>query len=595
MAPKRSIATPTRTISQFFAPKQLKTESDASQLVVKSAENSTPLPDTSVAQQAQSSEVDVQPKQTEAKECTAQAAVVPDVPMTSEDVLKETVAEVQATPKAKAKAKGKAKAKAKSKISDSDTATVVPAATVDSLQLGERAAQTGGSLSELQLGSKKVPLLCTCDADLASEWAKDVQSSIDTGLSADVACVMGLDCEWAAKWFRPGCPERLATLQLCYYGTGGLRVLVLHLVGFEGKLPDGILSLLADTRVAKVGAGIIGDARRLVRDFGCTVRGLYDLSSMDGDKKAVSLEDMVKAHCPSEMHIIKAVAPKDKGVRTSNWETWPLSAEQIDYSARDAALSVLSFVYRFGMAGGNSLSESAREALVDLKHAEVEEDADVPMASEDAPVDSTEEAKAAPKAKAKGKAKAKAKSKAVDSETAAAPSPKKDTDEAKATEKEQEISESTPKAKKRKAEGEVKTAKKTKQDEGIQGGDAEEGDGKKQKRVLTDEQKAHFFQCMRNKAISPPNIGVKEHPKGAKDALSKVVVVVSGILDSFERKDFEQYVKDHGGKVSASVTAKVTHLVNDHGEAGPSKQAKCKEFGIPMVSEDVILKMVKES
>jgi len=126
-------------------------------------------------------------------------------------------------------------------------------------------------------------------------------------------------------------------------------------------------------------------------------------------------------------------------------------------------------------------------------------------------------------------------------------------------------------------------------------GEATEGDAKKQKRVLTDEQKANFFQCMRNKSISPPNIGIKEHPKGAKDVLSNVVVIVSGILDSFERKDFEKYVLDHGGKLSKAVTAKVTHLVNDHGEAGPAKQAKCKEFGIPMVSEDVILKMVKDS
>lgn len=578
MAPKRSVVTPTGTISRFFAPKP-KSGSEVSSAV--QPEISVPPPLISVAQPAQVSEVATQSTQAEPTEFK--------------------------------------------------TLT----------QFGERAARTGGNLSELQLGSKKFPLLCTCDAELATEWAQDVQSGIDTGLSTDVACVMGLDCEWAASWFRPGCPERLATLQLCHHGKGGLRVLVLHLVGFEGKLPEGILSLLADTRIAKVGAGVVGDARRLVRDFGCTVRGLYDLSSMDAGKKAVSLEDMVKAHCPSDLHITKASAIGEKGVRTSNWETWPLSAQQIDYCARDAALSVLAFVHRFCMVGENSLSESAREVLVNLKHAEVEETADVPMASEDAAPEGNAVPKAKAKLEAKGKAKAKAKSKAVDKETAGG------VEETKG----QEISatEATPSPKKRKVEGEVKTAKKTKtenpyakggsknqagrqdakkeddakgvstnqaaQDEAKgrsknqaarekekqddvddqAAGDAKDGDGKKQKRVLTEEQKAHFFQCMRNKAISPPNIGVKEHPKGAKDALSKVVVIVSGILDSFERKDFEQYVRDHGGKVSSSVTAKVTHLVNDHGEAGPSKQAKCKEFGIPMVSEDVILKMVKDS
>merc|ERR1712032_567331 len=102
---------------------------------------------------------------------------------------------------------------------------------------------------------------------------------------------------------------------------------------------------------------------------------------------------------------------------------------------------------------------------------------------------------------------------------------------------------------------------------------------------------ANFFQMMRNKSIAVPNPG-KKHPRGSATALGGVCVIVSGILDSFERKDFEKYVLDHGGKVSKSVTGKVTHLVNDHGETGPSKLTKCKELGIPIVSEDVILSMV---
>merc|ERR1712139_749652 len=99
---------------------------------------------------------------------------------------------------------------------------------------------------------------------------------------------------------------------------------------------------------------------------------------------------------------------------------------------------------------------------------------------------------------------------------------------------------------------------------------------------------------MRNSIISPPNLGNKEHPAGPKNALANVCIVVSGILDSFERADLEKYVKEHGGSVAKSVTSKVTHLVTDHGEAGPSKLSKCKELNIPIVSEDVILKMVSD-
>jgi hypothetical protein len=43
-------------------------------------------------------------------------------------------------------------------------------------------------------------------------------------------------------------------------------------------------------------------------------------------------------------------------------------------------------------------------------------------------------------------------------------------------------------------------------------------------------------------------------------------VIVSGVLDSFSRKEFEEFITSHGGVVSKSITKKLTHLVNDHGE-----------------------------
>ena len=58
------------------------------------------------------------------------------------------------------------------------------------------------------------------------------------------------------------------------------------------------------------------------------------------------------------------------------------------------------------------------------------------------------------------------------------------------------------------------------------------------------------------------------------------------------RDEMHTYVTQHGGKVSKSVTKKVTHLVNDHGEVGPSKKQKCHELNIQIVSEDVILGLV---
>ena len=103
-----------------------------------------------------------------------------------------------------------------------------------------------------------------------------------------------------------------------------------------------------------------------------------------------------------------------------------------------------------------------------------------------------------------------------------------------------------------------------------------------------------FFRMQRNKSMAPPNMG-KEHPHGMPDALQGVCVVVSGVLDSFSREDFHQYVTKHGGRVMKSVSKKVTHLVTDHGEAGPSKLKKCMDYGIKVVGEDDILSLVKHS
>ena len=106
---------------------------------------------------------------------------------------------------------------------------------------------------------------------------------------------------------------------------------------------------------------------------------------------------------------------------------------------------------------------------------------------------------------------------------------------------------------------------------------------------------AIFFRMQRNRSTLPPNAGRKEYPEGNADALAGVCIVVSGVLDSMTRDEFSQYVARHGGRTSKSVTRKVTHLVTDHGEAGPSKLKKCSSFGIKVVGEDAILGMVAEN
>lgn len=377
--------------------------------------------------------------------------------------------------------------------------------TVDTTPLPSSQTQT----YDFAIGESSYFCTCTSDPEVADTWATHVAQDVEAraGDAGGAAGIIGLDCEWAAPWHRAaGVPDRLATLQLFYHGSAGRGALVFSVAGLGGKLPPKLMELLSTDRIAKLGVNVAGDATRVVRDFGCPVKGLYDLSGLNKQagtkvKKSISLEDVVRKHCPEDMHISKSDAVLSKGVRTSNWEAWPLTAEQVEYAAKDAALGVQAFIHRFEMADGTQLSKGASDALVTLEE---------PCA---------------------------------------------------------------PDAAKQEALA-VANLEKAAEDPG---------------------NKPNFFIAMRNSALKAPNIGNKAHPDGSKDALKKVNIVVSGILDSFERKDFEQYVIKHGGIVSKGITGKVTHLVSDHGEAGPSKVAKCKELGIPMVSEDVILQLVSAS
>jgi len=89
----------------------------------------------------------------------------------------------------------------------------------------------------------------------------------------------------------------------------------------------------------------------------------------------------------------------------------------------------------------------------------------------------------------------------------------------------------------------------------------------------------------------PPNKGVKIAPRGPNDCLEGVTVVVSGVLDSLEREEAEDYVKRHGGKVTSTVSGKTTYLLVGM-DCGKSKYNKAKQHGTTLIDEDGLFAMV---
>lgn len=92
----------------------------------------------------------------------------------------------------------------------------------------------------------------------------------------------------------------------------------------------------------------------------------------------------------------------------------------------------------------------------------------------------------------------------------------------------------------------------------------------------------------------PPNAGVKDRPVGARNCLAGHVFVITGVLDSLERDECADLVKEYGGRVVSAVSGKVTHGIVGT-EAGDSKVKKLTDKGLPMIDEDQLFHMISKT
>ncbi|MBE6015345.1 MAG: NAD-dependent DNA ligase LigA [Lachnospiraceae bacterium] len=68
--------------------------------------------------------------------------------------------------------------------------------------------------------------------------------------------------------------------------------------------------------------------------------------------------------------------------------------------------------------------------------------------------------------------------------------------------------------------------------------------------------------------------------------------VITGNMEHFDNRNaLKDYIEARGGKVSGSVSAKTTYLINNDTTSGSSKNKKAKELGIPIISEEDFLNL----
>ena len=70
-----------------------------------------------------------------------------------------------------------------------------------------------------------------------------------------------------------------------------------------------------------------------------------------------------------------------------------------------------------------------------------------------------------------------------------------------------------------------------------------------------------------------------------------MTIVPTGTLENFTRSDIKAAIEANGGKFGSSVSSKTTYVLV--GENPGSKYTKGKSLGIPIITEEDFLRMIK--
>lgn len=83
--------------------------------------------------------------------------------------------------------------------------------------------------------------------------------------------------------------------------------------------------------------------------------------------------------------------------------------------------------------------------------------------------------------------------------------------------------------------------------------------------------------------------------ESAPSVLTGKTFVITGSLEHFENRNaLKDYLEEKGAKVTGSVTAKTDYLINNDNLSSSTKNKKAKELGIEIITEEILLDMVKQ-
>jgi DNA ligase (NAD+) len=101
------------------------------------------------------------------------------------------------------------------------------------------------------------------------------------------------------------------------------------------------------------------------------------------------------------------------------------------------------------------------------------------------------------------------------------------------------------------------------------------------------ERNRSVLEKLRTAGVWPTSVGTTPAPSGGP--LAGMTFVVTGTLVGFSREGVKEFIEQHGGKVTDSVSRNTSYLVL--GEAPGSKLEKAKALGVKIIGEDELRKL----
>lgn len=91
------------------------------------------------------------------------------------------------------------------------------------------------------------------------------------------------------------------------------------------------------------------------------------------------------------------------------------------------------------------------------------------------------------------------------------------------------------------------------------------------------------------------HLHLKKEEKAGEQIFAGMNFVVTGSVERFaNRGELKEYIESFGGKVTGSVTGKTNYLINNDTASTSSKNKKARKLGIPILSEEEFLSLVKD-